>query len=73
MLLMQLAAMVPETAVAAFSCSLAMKGETSDELDSIFILLRNQATKITPQVSGSLIDTCEQVVAQETHLTSALK
>ena len=53
-----LAAMVPETAVAAFLVALAMKGETSDELRSILISLRNQATKITPQVSGSLIDTC---------------
>lgn len=53
-----LAAMVPETAVAAFLVALAMKGETSDELRSILISLRNHATKITPQVSGPLIDTC---------------
>ncbi|MDQ3848051.1 MAG: anthranilate phosphoribosyltransferase, partial [Thermoproteota archaeon] len=36
----------------------AMKGETPDELRSILISLRNHGTKITPKVSGSLIDTC---------------
>jgi anthranilate phosphoribosyltransferase len=35
-----------------------MKGETSDELRSILISLRNHATKIRPQVNGPLIDTC---------------
>ncbi|MDP8888518.1 MAG: anthranilate phosphoribosyltransferase [Thermoproteota archaeon] len=53
-----LAALVPDTAVAAFLVALAMKGETPDELRSILVSLRNHATKITPQVSGSLIDTC---------------
>lgn len=53
-----LGAMVPETAVAAFLVALTMKGETSDELRSILISLKNHSTKITPQVSGSLIDTC---------------
>lgn len=53
-----LAALVPDTAVAAFLVALAMKGETPDELRSILVSLRNHATKITPQVSGPLIDTC---------------
>jgi anthranilate phosphoribosyltransferase len=53
-----LSGLVPETAVAAFLVALTMKGETSDELRSILISLRNHSTKITPQVSGSLIDTC---------------
>jgi anthranilate phosphoribosyltransferase len=53
-----LGAMVPETAVAAFLVALTMKGETSDELRSILISLKNYSAKITPQVSGSLIDTC---------------
>jgi anthranilate phosphoribosyltransferase len=53
-----LGAMVPETAVAAFLVALTMKGETSDELRSILISLKNHSAKITPQVSGSLIDTC---------------
>jgi anthranilate phosphoribosyltransferase len=50
--------LVPETAIAAFLVALTMKGETSDELRSILVSLRNHSTKITPQVSGSLIDTC---------------
>lgn len=53
-----LAALVPETAVAAFLVALAMKGETPDELRSILVSLRNHATGITPQVTGHLIDTC---------------
>jgi anthranilate phosphoribosyltransferase len=53
-----LGALVPDTAVAAFLVALAMKGETADELRSILISLRNHATKITPHVSGALIDTC---------------
>ena len=53
-----LSGLVPETAVAAFLVALTMKGETSEELRSILISLRNHSTKITPQVSGSLIDTC---------------
>jgi anthranilate phosphoribosyltransferase len=53
-----LAAQVPETAVAAFLVALAMKGETPDELRSILVSLRNHATRITPQVTGPLIDTC---------------
>jgi anthranilate phosphoribosyltransferase len=53
-----LAAAVPDTAVAAFLVALAMKGETSDELRSILVSLRNHATKIRPQVNGPLIDTC---------------
>lgn len=53
-----LSGLVPETAVAAFLVALTMKGETSDDLRSILISLRNHSTKITPQVSGSLIDTC---------------
>jgi anthranilate phosphoribosyltransferase len=53
-----LSGLVPETASAAFLVALTMKGETSDELRSILVSLRNHSTKITPQVSGSLIDTC---------------
>ncbi len=49
---------VPDTATAAFLVALAMKGETPDELRSSLIGLRDRAIKITPQVSGSLIDTC---------------
>ncbi|MDQ5842443.1 MAG: anthranilate phosphoribosyltransferase [Thermoproteota archaeon] len=53
-----LSGLVPQTAIAAFLVALAMKGETADELRSILISLRNHSTKITPRVSGPLIDTC---------------
>jgi len=53
-----LAAVVPDSAIAAFLVALAMKGETPNELRSILISLRNHATKVTPQVNGPLIDTC---------------
>jgi anthranilate phosphoribosyltransferase len=53
-----LGGMVPDTAIAAFLVALAMKGETADELRSILLSLRNHATRITPEVSGPLIDTC---------------
>jgi len=49
---------VPDTAVAAFLIALAMKGETPEELRSILFSLRKHATKITPKINGSLIDTC---------------
>ncbi|MDQ5864047.1 MAG: anthranilate phosphoribosyltransferase, partial [Thermoproteota archaeon] len=53
-----LAADVPDTAVAAFLVALAMKGETAEELRSVLLSLRKRATRITPKVKGSLIDTC---------------
>ena len=53
-----LAADVPDTAVAAFLVALAMKGETAEELRSVLFSLRKRATRITPKVKGSLIDTC---------------
>ncbi len=53
-----LAANVPDTAVAAFLVALAMKGETAEELRSVLLSLRKRATRITPSVKGSLIDTC---------------
>ena len=53
-----LSGLVPETAVAAFLVALAMKGETAEELRSILTSLRNHSTRITPRVSGPLIDTC---------------
>ena len=49
---------VADTAVAAFLVALSMKGETPEELRSILLSLRKHATKITPKVNGSLIDTC---------------
>jgi anthranilate phosphoribosyltransferase len=48
----------PDSAVGAFLVALAMKGEIADELRSIVHSLRKHATKISPEVSGPLIDTC---------------
>jgi len=53
-----LSSAVPEAAIGAFLVALSMKGETPDELRSVLISLRNHAIRITPKVSGSLIDTC---------------
>jgi anthranilate phosphoribosyltransferase len=53
-----LGGMAPDSAIAAFLVALAMKGETADELRSILVSLKKHATKITPEVSGPLIDTC---------------
>jgi anthranilate phosphoribosyltransferase len=48
----------PDSAISAFLVALAMKGEIADELRSIVHSLRKHATKISPEVSGPLIDTC---------------
>jgi anthranilate phosphoribosyltransferase len=53
-----LGGMAPDSAISAFLVALAMKGETADELRSILLSLKKHATKITPRVSGPLIDTC---------------
>ncbi len=49
---------VPEAAVASFLVALTMKGETALEIRSILQSIRRHATRITPAVSGPLIDTC---------------
>lgn len=48
----------PESAVSAFLVALAMKGETPSEIRAVLQSIRNHATRITPAVSGPLIDTC---------------
>jgi anthranilate phosphoribosyltransferase len=53
-----LGGIAPDAAIAAFLVALAMKGETADELRSVLLCLRNHATRISPRVSGPLIDTC---------------
>ena len=53
-----LAGHAPEAAVAAFLVSLTMKGETPAELKVILQSVRSHATRITPQVTGPLVDTC---------------
>lgn len=47
-----------EGAIAAFLVALAMKGEKPEEIRSILKSVRSHATRITPTVSGTLIDTC---------------
>jgi anthranilate phosphoribosyltransferase len=47
-----------EGAIAAFLVALAMKGEKPEEIRSILKSVRSHATRITPNVSGTLIDTC---------------
>jgi anthranilate phosphoribosyltransferase len=53
-----LGGMIADTAIAAFLVALATKGETADEVRSVLHSLINHATRITPKVSGPLIDTC---------------
>jgi anthranilate phosphoribosyltransferase len=47
-----------ESAISAFLVALAMKGETPSEIRAVLQSIRNHATRITPSVSGPLIDTC---------------
>lgn len=47
-----------EGAIAAFLVALAMKGEKPVEIRSILKSVRAHATRITPNVQGTLIDTC---------------
>jgi anthranilate phosphoribosyltransferase len=49
---------VPESAIAAFLVALAMKGETPTEIKSILRSVRSHSTRITPRISGPLVDTC---------------
>lgn len=49
---------IPEAAIAAFLVALAMKGEKPSEIRAILQSVRSHATRITPNVSGMLIDTC---------------
>lgn len=53
-----LAGHVDESTVAAFLIALAMKGETPVEIKSILLSVRSHATRITPRISGPLVDTC---------------
>jgi anthranilate phosphoribosyltransferase len=49
---------VAESAIAAFLVSLSMKGETPTEIRAILQSVRAHSTRITPRISGSLVDTC---------------
>jgi anthranilate phosphoribosyltransferase len=47
-----------EAAIASFLVALAMKGETPEEIITILQAVKRYAIKITPNITGSLIDTC---------------
>jgi anthranilate phosphoribosyltransferase len=47
-----------EAAIASFLVALTMKGEKPDEIRAILQSVRGHATRITPSVNGTLIDTC---------------
>ncbi|MBV9666645.1 MAG: anthranilate phosphoribosyltransferase [Nitrososphaeraceae archaeon] len=47
-----------DASIASFLVGLAMKGETAKEIKAILQTVNEHAIKITPKVSGTLIDTC---------------
>jgi anthranilate phosphoribosyltransferase len=47
-----------DAAIASFLVALTMKGETAEEIWTILQTVKDHAIKITPNVSGNLIDTC---------------
>jgi anthranilate phosphoribosyltransferase len=47
-----------EAAIASFLVSLGMKGETPEEIITILQAVKSYAIKITPNITGSLVDTC---------------
>ena len=49
---------VNDASVAAFLVALTMKGPTSAELRSMIEVTRRHAVRITPEVSGRLVDAC---------------
>lgn len=47
-----------DAAIASFLVGLAMKGETPEEIITILQAVKRHAVKITPNITGSLVDTC---------------
>jgi len=47
-----------DAAIASFLVALTMKGETAEEIWAILETVKEHAIKITPNISGNLIDTC---------------
>ncbi len=47
-----------DAAIASFLVALAMKGETPEEIITILQAVKRYAIKITPNITGSLVDTC---------------
>ena len=47
-----------EAAIASFLVAMSMKGETSEEIGAILQTIKRHAIKISPKITGSLVDTC---------------
>ena len=47
-----------EAAIASFLVAMSMKGETSEEIRAILQTIKRHAIKISPKITGPLIDTC---------------
>jgi anthranilate phosphoribosyltransferase len=47
-----------ETAIASFLVALRMKGESPEEITTILQAIKKNAIKITPNITGRLVDTC---------------
>jgi anthranilate phosphoribosyltransferase len=47
-----------DATIASFLVALAMKGETPEEIITILQAVKRHAIKITPNITGSLVDTC---------------
>jgi anthranilate phosphoribosyltransferase len=47
-----------EAAIASFLVAMSMKGETSEEISAILQTIKRHAIKISPKITGSLVDTC---------------
>jgi len=49
---------VSEAAIASFLVALRMKGESPEEISTILKAIKSNAIKITPNITGRLVDTC---------------
>ncbi|HEX5977563.1 MAG TPA: anthranilate phosphoribosyltransferase, partial [Nitrososphaeraceae archaeon] len=47
-----------EAAIASFLVAMSMKGETSEEISAILQTIKRHAIKISPKITGPLVDTC---------------
>jgi anthranilate phosphoribosyltransferase len=47
-----------EAAIASFLVAMSMKGETSEEIRAILQTIKRHAIKISPKITGALVDTC---------------
>ena len=47
-----------EAAIASFLVAMSMKGETSEEIRAILQTIKRHAIRISPKITGPLVDTC---------------